>query len=310
MNLYKRIFIYSFSISAGLLLLLLGACTSYHYEYPQPVDVKNTYQFPKSFRGTWKDVTEKEGLNKFTVTIGKDFLSLSVKPSKVYNGLLDSAGRVKHIPFKKIKYDSLNQPIDTVDDVITKNFEGLRHIVYDEQKLPIDTVEDYIINGNKIYPMTGDDTHKMPHPGFPFTIKDDTIYLDGSDKSRETRLSLSADNFLRKISKDRYVLNLREGDFQSVRANDGLGLSWQIVLLEFSPEGFLCMGTPKYSQQKDKLSIVYQKNDDYYYLNNQWTVEQFIKIVENENFSTEPIFKLERKKYKSKLNWLPPAPIE
>ena len=248
--------------SFGLLITLtcLFSCNTYHSEFPQPVDVKNSNQFPKSLRGIWRQTEKGE---EIIITIDKNILTIPSMNGrgKIFNGVLDSAGK--------------------------KNHEGLKHIIYNEQKLPKDTIEDYIINGNRIYSLERKNNEVKLFPGMPFALRNDTLYT-----SAYFPLKLGSDCLLRKISNDRYILNLKEGNL-FVWLNETPTLWRLVIIMEKSPDGRLIICAPDYPD--DELSLVYRNESNRYY-NNQWTQKDLIKIMGNKTFSMDTLFNMTRKK--------------
>lgn len=135
----------SMLILNGVLLIFMGllsSCERYHFSTPLPVDERNIYEFPKSFRGTWL-------VHEDTFEIGSNFLrNISWESDKIYSGVLT---RYQPASLKTVRYDSAKHSMDTVIN--------------------------YFIRGKKIYRNSEDLA-----PGSFFKIKDDTIYLNTRNK--------------------------------------------------------------------------------------------------------------------------------
>lgn len=258
MKLIKRTITAMATIMVGWVLLQLCSCTTYHFEYPQPIDAANIYEFPKSFRGIWIDSTDKEKMN---FIIDKKYLALTWKQEVIYNGILDSIG---------------------------KNESGLKHITYNKQKMAEDTVADFLIKGNRIYELES----RALLPGRPFTIKNDSIY----PRQDTLVLNLGPDNFLREISKGMYMLNMNEASFVSRLLDDhAQGLWWQIAFIRINPDGNFQIALPEGSNLKDENLVDINTGDKY--IDVRWTKQDLIRMITVDKiFSDGALIKVKNKK--------------
>ncbi len=256
--------------SLPTLLLLIFSCTTYHMEFPQPVDGKNLYLFPQSMRGTWVIADEKYPDDGFVIE--KNKVLLRMKAPKIYNGILDSLG--------------------------TKKGEGLMHIKYDDQNMPIDTIIDYILKNNRLYTweVEKESGKSFLFPGFPVALKNDTIYALPENNFTLAFFSLGPDAFLRRISSNQYILNIKQGNFmESFFKSDGRGW-WQIVLLEITSDSHLLVSTPDFKKMTDDSNKVNCGSECY--LTIEWTRQEIIQRIVNKNFPLEPLYDLKKKNNK------------
>jgi hypothetical protein len=264
MNNRKKLVINYFVLATSLLINF--SCTIYHIEFPQPIDVKNLYSFPKSMRGTWVNSDGKSPHDNWVIK--KNELLCGTNAPKIYNGIVDSVGKWKG--------------------------QGLKHIEYDNQKNAIDTVSDYILKNNRLYKWQDKDDNgkRFLSPGFPVALKNDTLYVLPKNNFNLTFLSLGPEAFLRQISANQFILNIKEESLiKSAFKSDGQTW-WQMVLLELTSDGQLQVSSFNFNKMVDETNVV-DSNENY--LSFEWTRQDIINRIRDKNYSLEPLLNLKRK---------------
>jgi len=256
-----------------LLAFGLYSCENYHFSNPLPVDVRNIYVMPRQFRGTWVD-------NGDTIIIGKDFYKKThIEITKVINGIW-----INPTDTLPVKTDSATLKKYTS----LKKYESLQRILYDSAKHPTDTVNNYILKGNKIYKIAENNQLEL---GAYYYIKDDTIYYQyRKANDDEMELTLGKNSFLRKISTNSYLLNIKEG--AEIKRDDW----WSVYLLEIVNDDILVR--PFSDAILHDKSKIYSKGSDHYF-GSQWTRNDMIKLIDDSTFFDDAVIKIP---IKDKLN--------
>ena len=207
-----------------------------------PVDSKNIYKTPKKFRGLITengDSSEGYWLKKHSITVKE------VRSHKIINGIwfnprdtmrnlnLDTAARGKPKNWRLTLYSSLYS------------------VKFDSLNNPIDTVENYIIKRSKIYRIGTDGLEE----GSNYTIMNDTIYTSEPQK----QLVIGPQAFFRKVTSNIYILNLYEGNLEGGNPD-----WWQILLLSKNKEGKTIIHYWD-NKIMENSSLIYSKDGNYYY---------------------------------------------
>jgi hypothetical protein len=255
---YKKI---SNALRLPIVLIVLASCDAHHFEYPLPTDEKNIYNFPKSLQGKWYEH------GNLALIIQKKSISLindKFEPLAIYNGFIDSS-RVK-----KEKY-------------------SLGQIWFNKMKNRADTIRHFVAKDDKIYRLKSGGLEF----GRKFKLKGDTLYTNVDSTDYKFEFKLGEDNFLRKLTADQYVLNMREGNLMSGILNEHQGIWFQIYLLKADKDGSLQISIPENAPNSFTIyRIKYDQYDIHTYLNCRWTRDQMMRGIETNFFRLE---KLEKK---------------
>jgi hypothetical protein len=243
--------------------LQLLSCTYYRFDQPLPVDAKNVYTFPKSFQGEWFQM--ERGQKLLALVIRRDYFEIigkEIKMYKVYKGVIDS------IAFKSGK-------------------KAFRHSHFDHDMNRLDTINDFVIRDNKIYKAT---EGKLTLLG---TFKDagDSALVMPMEKAR---FDLGENYFLRKVNKDLYILNLKEGNLLS-DLSDGFRPNWLFAFAIKLDHRGLLIGEP---HEFPDSTLIYKfkphgggfpdLSDKYYYVHAPYT-SSLIKESVTRLFSFEDL---------------------
>lgn len=256
---YKRLCLHSLSLLT--IAFLLNSCDrkQYHFTRPQPVDAASIYEFPKAFRGIWIEGDD-------TTIIGKDYYKrTSTKKNVIVPGLWLDPTVTKGFE----KQDSVE-----MKKMLKRyaNYHSFKRIKYDSLHNPIDTIPGYIIKDNRIYENDGQSLLEM---GFPFVRKGDTIYF--TSRKRDG-LQLGRDIFLRRISESYYILNVAN-EFPEAATDQW----WQIILLENTGKRIVVNFLK--AEVEDDPGFIHKSGADDYYLDSRWTKQDMLKRIRAGDFS-------------------------
>lgn len=244
----------------GLIMLfglpvLFSSCNAYNFSQPQPVDKINIYEFPKEFIGQWFAKNEPES-DCYIIT-SKNVLLIMHDTERIVNGAwpqLTDSGDYLYPPdqsrgFKTINYDSLKKPVDTIDH--------------------------FLVRGQYIYER---DPERFLGKGYPYGIKNDTIIIIKNDT---TCIDLGKNAFLRQLSKNFYVLNIRKTILDYDEFNDW----WQIMILEKKEDQTVNIG--ECTDKAGELSCMFydrSSKSDIFYFDCQWTTADMLRLVKEGYF--------------------------
>jgi hypothetical protein len=248
----------------GVLFSSLTACTTYYVEQPIPIDASNIYRFPRASWGEWYG-------DEYTISIKKESGELIFKDQdndnniEIYNGIVDS-----------ISYE--------------RGRRGLGHII--RNRWGVDTVLDYFIKKNKIYERV---YNKFLKPGQDYTIKNDTTLIIHQKHLHKLEFKLGEDFFLRKVNKDIYLLNLREGNALSE------WVWYHVYLLKTEKDGSITVGQIS-EHTPDSVTIremnIGEHNTNTY-LTCHWTKAETLKAIDKGFFSMGRTYRLSDKRLDS-----------
>ncbi len=166
------------------------------------------------------------------------------------------------------------------NDSIIFGHDYFRSVDYTDKKIPkteIDTSGNYILKGQKIYIVDKGEEIKVKG-GFPFTIKDDTLYFS---ELTVMEIALGKKAFLRKMA-DNYVLNIKEEH------------DWYtLVFMEIGRNGDLIARILNEIdlEKLPGITHIYEDNGDQY-LSARWTSTELNDLLEKGVFS-DTLFNLE-----------------
>ena len=146
-----------------------------------------------------------------------------------------------------------------------------KKITYDTLRRPVDTVDNYIVSGEYIYEVQVDGFLSR---SYPYRSNGDTMIVLTKDT---ICIDLGQNAFLRKLSDHLYALNMRtrilgtESDW------------WQVRLVQRTSDNHLKMWTCN-SAVASLPSMFYhagtgKDHGDSYYLDSKWTSEQMLKLI-------------------------------
>lgn len=258
-------------ISMSLLWCLLSSCNAFYFSQPQPVDRKNVYVFPKAFRGHWGDLedsnveTKKADRDTEFFVINKralcyiqqkhEKIAKGAWPKRNEKGMLERSSFSENA-FTSIHYDTLNDPVDTVDN--------------------------YFLSGEFIY----ENENGVPGKPYRFIETEGGIVVQKSDT---LFIDLGHNAFLRKLNKNFWVLNIH----YSVFDNDAAGW-WFITILQKEKHGRMTVWNC--STKTASLPAMFHEDrdrGDNYYFNSQWTASEMMRLLQEGYFEKES--KLSRK---------------
>lgn len=180
---------------------------------------------------------------------------------------------------KKIRgiYTNNSEVGNTVDwdsIIITKDyFRSVEFFDWQIAKHIVDTSSHFMLYDNKIYTID-DDGDNILSGGFSYTILRDTVFI----KEKEiTEIFLNKQAFLRQVSKNNYILNLRPDQKKWSVFNENW---WVICLIQISDNGNVVVK----ALNKVDLDILTHKkinpdNIDNFYLQANWTKNYLNQII-------------------------------
>lgn len=236
---------------------LLNSCDSFHNYQPLPFNEQNIYEFPKEFLGHWI-FKNKQDKDEYFVD-KKYILFISTDTEKIVKGLWPKLGeKGKHLfpgsgyrEFSTIEYDSLNKPIDTINN--------------------------FLLRGDYIYEY---ENKRYLNKGYPWHQLQDTFIVIMSDTFS---IDLGQNAFLRQVDKNLFALNVRNRilGFDDKKFDDW----WHLTLLKIN--GNNSIEILEESSKMKSLSCVFQTGaplPDYYYSDCMWTKTELQKMFKNGYF--------------------------
>lgn len=250
-------------ISLIVSLFLLSSCDSFNFSHPQPFDKENIYQFPDEFLGKWREkdttsyseeketTTEKEDSSYYYV--GRNYVLVVIyEKKKVLAG----------------EWPKLNDKNEWVYP--PEGFGRLKEVKYDSLNNPVDTISKYIISNNKIYEIG---ENRFLYRGYNYTWIEDTITIHETDS---VYIDLGQNAFLRKLSDSLYVLNINN----SVLSFDELDNWWRLIILEMKADGNLwqweCNG-----KTGELTCMFYDRpsKSDIFFFDCQWSSQEILRLM-------------------------------
>lgn len=148
-------------------------------------------------------------------------------------------------------------------------FEQL--IVYDSLRQPVDTVDQYILKNTKMYDVDEDGNMST---GRSFWQEQDTFIMKSIDT---LYVDLGKNAVLRQLSDRFYVMNIR-GGLTGERNN-----WWQLYIIEKKADHIF--STWECSRKAKELpSVIYLYKDHTFYFNATWTVTELLQLMSSGYF--------------------------
>ena len=233
---------------------LLSSCDTYNFTEAQPVDKENIYVFPDEFLGKW-----------FVDSSNDSYLVNSTNVLFIQKA--DEASIVKGAwPQVNAKGDYIYPPTDK---------HPFRSINFDSLKNPLDTVDNYLLKGDKIYEITEEGYLQK---GRSYRKDNDTLTVFDNDT---LLIDLGQNAFLRRLNKDLYVLNIRN-DLLGYCAYNGW---WRIIMLEVKQNQSITMWELNSYSRNLPCMVHYNpgKGDDLYF-DCKWTTADILHLLETKYF--------------------------
>lgn len=242
-----------------LAVVFITSCRTNLFLVPQPIDQKNIETFPKAFRGQWFEDVENNGegdsyliskKNVAIITHGSDTIVKGFWPQK------DNYGTYVELPFTLAAFNTIR---------------------YDSLKNPLDTVENYFIKDSLIFEL---DASGLLSKGYFFDPTGDSIILIRKDT---TYIDLGKNAFLRKLNRRFYMLNIRNSVLGEswAKANDW----WHLILIETT--GRSTFNIWDQGEKFKQLPCMFYPKDtlEYtYYYNCRWTTEELLGLIKDGYF--------------------------
>lgn len=264
---------------AGLFIIFLSSCDAYNFSGPQPADRENIYQFPDKMLGTWREDTFTSGIDfsvplnsnggdkytdtrpqgnnedQYCYTITKQYVSFTtVASERIVKGAWPKLvnGNQFIYPYQypgyrnymqTIKYDSLNRPVDTVDN--------------------------YIIYNHKIFEKTED---RCLEKGYSWYEDKDTLVIRKIDT---VYIDLGQNAFLRKLTDSLWVFNMKKG-ILGEEIDQGW---WMVMLLQKTADDTIIEWEPA-SKAGNLDCMFYDRpsKSDYFYFDCTWTATELLRL--------------------------------
>ena len=223
---------------------LLNSCDSFHNLQPLPFNEKNIYEFPKEFLGHW-NFKNKQDKDEYFVD-KKYILFISTDTEKIVKGLWP-----KLVGKRNYLYPG-------------SGYRQFSTIVYDSLNMPVDTIDNFLLRGDYIYEY---ENKKYLNKGYLWHQQLDTIIVIKNDTFS---IDLGQNAFLRQVDKGLFALNVRNRilGFDDKEFDDW----WHLSLLKINGNNSIEIWEE--SSQMKSLSCVFQAGKplpDYYYSDCMWT---------------------------------------
>ena len=244
----------------SICMTTLFSCTVYHFEYPLPIDTENLKSNPKSLQGIWFNDKGERAFN-----ISKNSIELiddrrgEEEMFRVYNGIIDSLAQ-------------------------SKGFRGLQHVAFNVEDHKHYNKTGYVIKDDEIYSV---EDGKL-QLGRAYELKGDTFYVNPAPPRMPHSLKLSfiidRDYYLRKVSNNRYLINLPEANLLSFCMSN-IESWYQVLLFEKAKDGRLMLRMVNSSP--DSVKIMHDDGDTY--LRCRWNREQVNRAINSNFFSDNQV---------------------
>jgi hypothetical protein len=199
------------SSSIGFLsVLFFTGCDSFYFSRPQPSDRENLGQFPKSMQGLWLDVSDNEEDGGDVILTDDEQTQYRIDRQRIWIYGTDEVSLID-----RVLTPELAEKESTSD---RSPFPSLREERRDSSSGQIDTIDHFIIHDSMIHPLEDGKLRR----GYPFRKSGDTILFTRRDTSC---MELGHHLLLRKVSKNLYALNFRDGTNRE--AKDW----WEIIIV-------------------------------------------------------------------------------
>lgn len=229
------------------LSLLLGACDTYNFSHPQPVDKKDGYEFPATFQGNWVDDDSE------WVQIGKNHIGMLISEKEtIVEGTWPQRDQQGQFVY------------------LAPAYKSVRSVIFDSLQVPVDTVDNYLVNGEHIYEVTEKGTLEQ---GYHYTKNEDTFTIEKKDT---IIVDLGHNALLRDIGGGFWVLNVM---------NQVIGKSnrwWQLFILEKKNNETINLWYCSY--QLTQLPVMFYEKNNNYYFNSKWTAAEMRKLIKQGAF--------------------------
>ncbi len=228
-------------------LLLLFSCDRYYFTHPQPYDKEAVYELPPGFYGRWIDD------DSVLVLVDKTTISVVINETeKVVKGAWprrEASGNFTYLPpgyrsFKMVMLDSLQQPVDTVDN--------------------------FLLNGEHLYELSD---KELPVQGYHYSTDDDTLIVSQKDTFC---VDIGRNAFVKNIDHGFWAFNIRN----QVLGNDSRW--WQLFLLEQIREDEIHIWYCSHPLVKSPF-MFYEKQNNYFF-NSNWTAKELLDLTKSGGF--------------------------
>lgn len=240
---------------------------TYDFDFTVPLNQKSGDSYRDENNAGNKSRTIDDNDSAFYIIYSDYVLFVFYQKEKVLAGewpKLDSKNKLVYPPSgfrskKEIKYDSLNHPVDTINN--------------------------YIINKDKIYEIDAD---HLLSKGYDFTRENDTLTITKKDS---VFIELGQNAFLRKIADSLDAFNINN----SVIARGEYENWWMLIILEMNADGKLSQWDC--SSKTGELSCMFydlhpSKYSDIYYFDCQWSSNDLRRLMKEGYFEKTSLKKI------------------
>lgn len=160
-------------------------------------------------------------------------------------------------------------------------YEVEQLIIYDSLRQPVDTVDQYIFRNAKMYDVDYDGTMST---GRSYWQERDTFIMRSIDT---LYVDLGKNAMLRQLNERFYVMNIR-GGLTGERNN-----WWQLYFIEKKADHFFSIWECS-RKTKELPSVLYLYKDHTFYFNATWTAYELLQLMEDGYFVQTDVYRLKQ----------------